>query len=106
MSCTHSYSPARAPHKLGTELSFYQILLPVPPPWLSSPCLLTKGSTHSGLLVKFVVSPGHLLWPFHPSLRSEPNHLGNDHLGSLVIHKQWQPLPCTPWWLKWVAGLC
>lgn len=33
--CDHSYSPAKAPHKLGTELSFCQICLPVPVPWLS-----------------------------------------------------------------------
>lgn len=64
------------------------------PPPLSPPCLLTKGSTHPGLLVRFVVTSGHLLQLFHPSLRSEPSHLGRDsHLGSLVFHSSGSRYP-------------
>lgn len=60
-------------HELGTKFSFYQICLPVPPHrWLSPHSLLTKASIHPGLLVRFVVTPGHLLLLFYPSLRSEP----------------------------------
>lgn len=93
----HVMQPLLHPCKGPTQAGLWAQLLSAPPacpPPLSPPCLLTKGSTHPGLLVRFVVTSGHLLQLFHPSLRSEPSHLGRDsHLGSLVFHSSGSRYP-------------